>query len=236
MRRAVRSTILAALPLAAFAELAGAQVLGIPVYFNPRGGTGFSVAANAGFTTSDLANAEGKAGALSASLGLSRLRITGTLGTFNPDPDGLKNQTTYGAMAEMRLLGGGLVPLAISAGAGVGANQTAVGGMDDMELHIPIGLAAALNAPLFPIKPWVAPRIQIDRVLVDDPATAATDYRMQSASSFRVSAGLNFNLMLGLGFHASVDWGTLPKKLDPNTNSALTIGVGGHFNFSVPMM
>lgn len=235
MKRMVRWSVMAALPLVAASEAASAQVLGVPVYFNPRGGTGFGVAANAGVTSSDLAAVEGKAWALSGSFGLSRLRLTGTVATFNPDPAG-DNQTAFGAMAEMRLFGGGLVPVAISAGAGVGANKTATAGMDDLEVHIPIGLAAALNLPLFPLKPWVAPRIQLDRRLVDDPATAAIDPAMESATSFRVSAGVDFSLLLGLGVHAAVDWGKLPKKIDPNQNSTLTFGVGAHFNFSVPMM
>jgi hypothetical protein len=229
-------TVLAALGLLAAADTAAAQVAGVPVYFNPRGGGGFSLAANLGATSSDTRPVEGKAWALSAGLGFSRVRLSATVGSFNPDSAGLASQTTYAAMAEVRLFGGGLVPLAISAAAGLGANKTVLSGQNKTEIHVPIGLGAALNFPLFPLKPWVAPRIQIDRVLTDDPTTAQVDLAMRSASSFRVSAGVDFSLLLGLGVHAAVDWGTLPKKLDPNTNSALTLGVGGHFNFSVPMM
>jgi hypothetical protein len=229
MRRISRVMIAAALPLVAGATAARAQLAGIPVSFNPAGGTGIGVAANVGFPNSNYlgtGSGGGTAYGVEGSLGLSALTVRAMVGAWKPKGFAA-GVTTYGGDVGYRVFGGGLLPVAVGVQAGYGAVKDLV--LGETQSTIPIGIGVALNPPLFPIKPWIAPRIELTHVS-GGGATSTT------ATAFRISAGVNFNLLLGLGVHAVVDWGKVSSKLDPATPSSLTWGVGGHFNFHVPMM
>lgn len=222
MRRLAQVAVVAVLGTGAAGTLS-AQVIGIPYYVNPRGGTGFMAAANVGVTSSGYKN---KAYALTGGLGAGPLYITGTVGTVNPDASGAGNYSVFGGTAGMKLFGGGLLPVAIGVQAGVGYAKPSGG---PSTISIPVAVGLGLNVPLFPIKPWIAPRIQFNRT-ASYSATPSS-----STSRIGVSAGADFNLLLGLGVHAAVDY--LPKKTGSSpAASQTTIGVGAHFNFHVPMM
>ncbi|MEK6767892.1 MAG: hypothetical protein AABY85_02765 [Gemmatimonadota bacterium] len=225
MRRIGQVAVALVLPVVLAAEAASAQVAGIPVYYNPGGGTGFSVAANVGRPNDD--GGGGTAWALTGGLGNGPFSLTasyghrteGDVGTLN-GPD----YATYGGTLSFRVLGGGLLPLSVAPQVGVGISK--VGGVTFTE--IPIGVGVAVNVPLFPIKPWIAPRVQLSRM--------SGGGTTQNATNYGVTVGANFNLLLGLGFHAAVDMLKVSKDIDPSEPTATTIGVGAHFNFRVPMM
>ena len=221
MRRLGAITVVSLLSVA-MAGRAAAQVAGIPYYVNPRGGTGFSAAANLGFAE------DGKGMALTGGLGAGPLYITATAGQFNPDSSGADNVTTFGGTAGMKLFGGPLIPLTIGVQAGAGYYSTGSGATESKLVSIPVAVGIGLNLPLFPLKPWVAPRVQFDRAT--NPGT--TGSTTSSTTRMGISAGADFNLLLGLGFHAAVDY-ILEKD---NSPSSTTFGVGAHFNFRVPMM
>ena len=220
MRRISRVMIAAALPLVAGATAARAQLAGIPVYFNPRGGTGVGVAANLGFPNSDAGG--GTAYGVAGSVGAGPATLSAMVGSWKRS--GGSSATTYGADLGLKLFGGGLLPVAVGAQAGYGWAK--VSGANNWV--IPVGIGISLDPPLFPLHPWIAPRVEFTRSLCG--------LTMCTASAFRVSAGVNFNLLLGLGLHAGVDWGKLPSKVDSATPSTFIWGVGAHFNFHVPMM
>jgi len=219
MRRIGRVMIAAALPLVAGATAARAQLAGIPVYFNPRGGTGIGVAANLGFPDNNAGG--GTAYGVAGSFGAGPVTLTGMVGAWKGTGFG-SAQTSFGADIGYKVFGGGLLPLAVGVQAGYGSIKNPISNATIST--IPVGVGLSFDPPLFPLKPWIAPRMEF----VSGGGV--------SASSFRVSAGVNFNLLLGLGVHAAVDWGKVPSKLDPATPSTLIIGVGAHFNFHVPMM
>ncbi len=225
MRRVSRLTIAVALPLVALTTAARAQLAGIPVYFNVEGGTGVGVAANLGFPDNNAGG--GTAYGVAGSLSGGAITLTGMVGAWKGTGFG-SAQASYGGDVAMRLFGGGLLPVAVGVQAGYGAVKNPI--TSTTVSTIPIGIGVALNPPLFPLKPWIAPRIEIQHV----PPVAGGG--AVNATAFRVSAGVNFNLLLGLGVHAGVDWGKVPSKLDPATPSTLIWGVGAHFNFHVPMM
>jgi hypothetical protein len=212
-----------ALGMAAFAE---AQVAGIPVYYNPSGGTGFSVAGNLGFPNDDAGG--GSAYAVSGGLGAGPLYFTATLGRRDLDQAGVDAEMTYGATASFRLIGGGLMPVAVAVQGGVGY----VDFSGTTSLDIPVGVAIAPSLPLFPLKPWFAPRVHYTRVEIPSGTGSSTE----SATSLGFSAGVNFNLLLGLGFHAAVDVVKVSDKLDPDEPTFTTFGIGAHWNFRVPLM
>jgi hypothetical protein len=198
--------------------------LGIPYYVNPRGGTGVSAAANVGITRSPT-DSRSKAYALTGGVGAGPLFITASVGTLNPDAAGEENVSTFGGTVGMKLFGGGLMPLAIGLQAGVGYAKS-----DGVTLlSVPVAVGVGLNVPLFPLKPWIAPRIQFMRA-------SATGFPSETENRMGISAGVDFNMLLGLGVHAAVDY--MPKKGSgaDELPASTTIGVGAHFNFRVPMM
>jgi hypothetical protein len=219
MRRIGKVMIAAALPLVAGATVAQAQLAGIPVYFNPRGGTGIGVAANLGFPNSDAGG--GTAYGVAGSLGAGPLTFTAMVGAWKGTSFS-SAQTSYGGDVAYRLFGGGLLPIAVAVQGGYGSVKIPTLAGTVTQSTIPIGVGLSFDPPLFPFKPWIAPRVD----LVSAGGSNTTN--------FRISAGVNFNLLLGLGVHAAVDWGQ--KKVGGTTISPLILGVGAHFNFHVPMM
>jgi hypothetical protein len=234
MRRIGRLTIAAAVPLLVLATAAQAQLAGIPVYYTPRGGTGVGIAANLGFP--NTAAGGGTAYGLAVNFGVGPMTFTGMAGAYKGT--GFSSaQASVGGNVAYRLFGGGFLPVAVAVQAGYGMVKSGIPNVATITTStIPVGVGVGLDLPLVPFKPWIAPRIEFatQSGLVGGNASAA---------SFRVSAGLDFNLLLGLGVHAAVDYGSRPAKLDPNPNpsqrksaNTMTIGVGAHFNFHVPMM
>jgi hypothetical protein len=225
MRRIARITVAAALPLAALATAARAQLAGIPVYYNPRGGTGVGIAANVGFPNSDAGS--GTAYGVALSVGTGPVTISGMVGAWKPTSSVFgwaSAQPSYGGNISYRVFGGGLLPVAIAAQAGYGMIKAPTACLSQCYTRttIPVGVGISFDPPLFPLKPWVAPRIDF------------VSGGGNSASNFRVSGGVNFNLLLGLGVHAAVDWGQ--EKVGTTTVSPMILSVGAHFNFHVPMM
>jgi hypothetical protein len=221
MRRIGKVTIATALPLVALATAARAQLSGIPVYYNPRGGAGIGLAGDIGFP--DTKAGGGTAYGVSGSLGTGSLTLTGMVGSRSFK--GVSAQPSYGGNASLRLLGGGFLPAALSVQAGYGTIKA--GGVRTST--IPVGLGLSFDPPAFPLKPWIAPRWEFIRA---PDSTGA----MVNASGFRISAGVNFDLLLGFGLHAAVDWGQVPSKLDPTKRNTLIFGVGAHFNLRPPLM
>lgn len=217
MRRIGRVMIVAALPLVAGATAARAQLAGIPVYFNPRGGTGFGVAANLGFPNSDAGG--GAAYGVAGSLGAGPITVTAMVGAWKGTGFG-SAATSFGGDVAYKVFGGGLLPIAVGVQAGYGSVKSPVSSATIST--IPIGVGLSFDPPLFPLKPWIAPRVDLVKA------------GSSNTTNFRISAGVNFNMLLGFGVHAAVDWGQ--TKSGGTTISPLILGVGAHFNFHVPMM
>lgn len=221
MRRLGAITVVSLLSVT-MAGKAAAQVAGIPYYVNPRGGTGIMAAANVGF------NDDAKAVALTGGIGAGPLFITASAGQMNPDLAGADNVSTFGGTIGTKVFGGPLVPLTIGVQAGAGYYSTGSGASEQKLVSIPVAVGVGLNVPLFPLKPWVAPRVQFDRSTVAGST--------ESVMRMGVSAGVDFNLLLGLGFHAAVDHVLEKTKGAVTYAASTTFGIGAHFNFHVPMM
>ena len=224
MRRIARITVAAAIPLAALATASEAQLAGIPVYFSPGSGTGVGIAANIGFPNTEAGG--GTAYGVAASLGTGPVTISGMVGAWKASDLGWAGaQTSYGGSIAYRLIGGGMVPVAIAVQGGYGVIKApAVGLVRGYNTTlIPIGVGISLDPPLFPLKPWIAPRMQFTNYGSGGPS---------NTSNFAVSGGVNFNLLLGMGVHAAVDW--QQQKIAGVTKTPLIWSVGAHFNFHVP--
>lgn len=199
MRR-IGSAAAVALVLLAAGRPAAAQILnGVPLGTAPSG-TGIVLGVDYG--NPDHGDA---AYGLTGGVGFSRFGIAASVGSL--DLGNASNATNYGGMVGMRLIGGGLNPLAIGAQAGVLSTDLSAGSLTSYNA----GANVRFSPPLFPLKPWGV-------VYYSMPKDAS--------SELRFSAGVDFNLVLGLGLHAAYDWG----------DSGHTWGVGAHFKFGVPGM
>jgi hypothetical protein len=205
------STRLTAIAVAAgfAAALAGAapasaQVPRLPVVNNgvPRG---ILVAGDVGFP--DAESGGGETFAATGAIGLGMLGFTATIGTTTPD--GGNSAAEYGGTANLRLIGGPLIPFFVNLQAGVGYAD-----LDGAKTtHVPVGLGVGLTIPLpiFGLKPWIAPRWDYTTIsgTVDDSNTA-----------FGYSAGLDVNFIFGLGLRTAYD----AVSLDGETMSSWSIG------------
>ncbi len=111
MKRAVLVAAVIAVAAATVPAPAPAQLAGMPVWNNPRGGTRVLVAADVGVP--DSAGGKGTTLAGRAALGLSALTLSASVGVRNPSGAG-SNVTEYGATAAYRLIGGSLIPISIT--------------------------------------------------------------------------------------------------------------------------
>ena len=178
------------------AHVARAQVAGLPFYPTP---TGLGVMASADYADPQDA---GTVMVLRGGAGFGPFGATVVGGRFK-DPD----YNVYGATAAMRVFGGGLVPVSLSAQAGVGRWKVGT----TTVTYMPVGVAARLSLPLFPLKPFAVGYYTLGSNIGD--------------SEVRVTIGADFNLLFGLGMHAAYDYG----------DSGKAWAVGAHFNFRLPI-
>jgi hypothetical protein len=148
--------------------------------------------------------------AVRGGIGFGPFGVTAAVGQYKVS--GFTGKMTYGATVAMKLFGGGLVPVSITAQAGVSQLKTILG---STTTYAPVGVAVRANLPLFPLKPF-----------------AVGYYTLGSSGvlkEFRATLGADFNFLLGLGVHAGYDFGT-------GTNTQNGWGIGAHFNFRMPVM
>jgi len=201
------SKLLAAVAvLSLAASAARAQIPGLPFYPTP---TGMGVLVSADYAHPGSSQAEY---ALRGGIGFGPFGVTAVVGSYKLT--GYSGQTLYGATAAMKLFGGGLLPVSISAQGGVGQVKNLIL-PGTTTTYAPVGVAVRANVPLFPLKPF-----------------AVGYYTLGSSEvtkEFRATIGADFNLLFGLGVHAAYDFGT-------GSNSGNGWGIGAHFNFRMPVM
>ena len=202
MSSGVRRRALLALVGFAPSGLLVAQVAGLPVR-NAGVGTGIGVAVDAGFPN----GAAGKGWAVGATgmVGLGPLGVTASVSHWKPKDLGSLN--SVGATGNLKILGGPLIPLSVTLQAGAGYSKVTQQGFEapvtTKTVHVPVGVGIALTIPnpVFSIKPWVAPRLDVQRTTIssDTPAETHTD------THFGISAGVDLGFLSGISFRAMYD-------------------------------
>ena len=187
--------VAAAAVLTLVAHVARAQVAGLPFYPTP---TGLGVMASADYADPQGA---GTVMVLRGGAGFGPFGITAVAGRAS-DPD----YNVYGATAAMKVFGGGLVPVSLSAQAGAGRWKVGT----TTVTYLPVGVAARLSVPLFPLKPFAVGYYTLGSNVTEE---------------VRVTVGADFNLLFGLGAHAAYDYGDSYKGW----------ALGAHFNFRLPV-
>lgn len=221
-----RWTVLTVLGVAVAAPVS-AQVLGLPVH-NSGVPTGIGIVGEVGFPNADAG--KGTAFGATGLVGIGPIGFTASVASYKPKFAG-SSITSYGATGNLKVFGGPLIPLSVTLQGGVGYFKVrSTSGplpLVTKNLHVPVGLGIALNIPnpALAIKPWIAPRLDIDRV-----STTVTGGPSGSATStdFGLSAGVDFNLLGGLGFRASYDW------VSRNGAKPAVFGFGASYIFKVP--
>jgi hypothetical protein len=219
-----RPTRLLVLLLFAAAGNAGglvAQVAGLPVR-NAGVGTGAGIALDVGFPSASAG--KGVAVGATGSLGLGPVGFTATAATFNPKGAG-KRINSLGATGNLKIIGGPLIPLSVTLQAGAGYHKVTVEGGEaptiTKTLHVPVGVGIALTIPnpVFSIKPWVAPRLDVlrTRIQSDTPAETST------VTDFGISGGVDLGFLNGLTIRAMYD--RVSRGSGSNV-STLSIGLG----------
>ncbi len=237
MKSSIGSTAALALAVGLVVVPAAAQLNSIPVYFNPKGGTGFTLGVDFG---KGINNESGKntAFAARAYVGGGPITIGAGVGTSRLKPSfGASRETElqYMGTLGLRVFGGPLLPVSIGIQGGVGYINTEIpsgtGVVDSTTLSIPIGIGIGFSAPTpgFSFDPWIAPRVSISRVEIGTTSN--------TQAGFGVSGGVNLAFVMGLGLHVGFDWTKLPRKtsgLNLAEVSPATIGVGVHYTFGPP--
>ncbi len=209
-----------------------AQMNSIPVYFNPKGGTGLMVAIDLGRGINDESG-KNTAAAFRTALGIGPVTIGGSVGLVNPDEGGLVGrelESQYMGNIALRLFGGGLLPVSLSLQGGVGV--LTLDDSDEEIITVPIGLGLGFSIPTpgFSFDPWIAGRYTFVRTKDATFPVAATAYQ----NSFGISGGLNFNFLMGLGFHVAGDWQRNPAELSSPKTKPFVLGIGLNYTFRMP--
>jgi hypothetical protein len=230
MTRFTRGTALFALSMLGLTARLEGQVFGLPVR-NAGVPTGLTLAADLGLPSGDAG--KGWAVGASGTLGLGPLGVTGSVARWDPrDVDAF---SSVGATANLKIFGGPLIPLSVTAQAGLAYGTVDVDvptldphrpilSVDGKAWHFPLGVGFALTIPnpVLAIKPWVAPRIDVVR---SSPEVGDSD----TDSNFGVSGGIDLSFLSGLGIRAMYDrvWagdGVSPSILSLGISWGLTVG------------
>jgi hypothetical protein len=199
-----------------------AQVAGMPVR-NAGIGTGVSIAADVAFPNATL----GKGTALGATVaaGFGPLGVTASVSNWKP-VSATERFTSIGASGNLKIIGGPLIPLSVTlqAGAARWAPPTTTIEGDPVDLtiwHFPVGLGLTLTIPnpVFAIKPWIAPRLDLTRTTIeaDTPAESHTE------TDFGISGGVDLGFLNGLSIRAMYDRIFLGNGVHAST---LSFGLG----------
>jgi hypothetical protein len=220
----LRSRLIALVALGAAGGTGGlaAQVRGLPVR-NAGVGTGIGIAADVGFPNADAG--KGIAVGATGAIGLGPLGVTGSVATWNPKGPG-KSVNSAGLTGNLKILGGPLIPVSVTLQAGAAydhqSQSTIEGEISSKTWHVPVGVGIALTIPnpVFSIKPWLAPRLDITRTAFnpgDTPTETNTD------THFGISGGVDFGFLSGLAVRVMYDRVSAGNHITP---SVLSVGLG----------
>lgn len=222
--------------LSLLAGPAVAQMNSLPVYFNPKGGTGLMVAADLGRGINDESG-KNTAVAFRTALGIGPVTIGGGVGIVNPvTPTGRKSQTQYMGNFALRVFGGGLLPVSVSLQGGVGVLDNSDLGTKVVTVPIGLGIGFSVPTPGFSFDPWFAPRYTMVRNQDDTFSGTITQ------NGFGFSAGVNLNFLMGLGLHIAGDWQKNPTEFITSGTGTPTVletkpfvfGIGLNYTFRIP--
>jgi hypothetical protein len=200
------------------AATASAQWLGMPVWNNPKGGTGITINGDAGFPNTDAGS--GQAWGARATLGFTNLAVTAGVSSWKPDGAG-SSSTTWGGVAQLRAIGGSLMPVAlnIQVGYGSGSEITGTVTLPKMSNYF-VGAGVSVNVP--------TPGIAIEPYLsVSNRWHSPSGQSTESNIGWVLGANVGFGMF---GVHLAYD-----SESYGGGTTAGVFGIGAHFALSAPV-
>ena len=260
----MRVVVAVAIGVMGFAAQAQGQITGMPLFTNPRYGTGLRVHADIG-QPADSGVQPGKLSVVQvgATLAIGSLGIgingaipkskLSSLSACTSSTPLLNNcdpttKFTGSALAQLRVVGGGLNPLALSIFGGVSADfgaydvgvnsslpvaqiplaQRVVDSLKTKELTIPVGAALGIHIPLgfLSVNLWGAPRYNLHK-FANCGATNAAQCSGKMTGTFRWAAGADIPLLGILGVRAAYDSGKIGNRTVNYWGVGVSVGFGG---------
>lgn len=227
--------------LLGFTAAASAQIRGMPLFTNPRYGTGLRVHADFGRPTktstgvgdltviqAGVSLALGPIG-INASVGMPKAQFSTAQGCIQTPTVSCSDQKySAAALAQLRVMGGGLNPLSLSVFGGAAMDITGYDaaaynlgtGTLPKELNIPVGAAIGVHTP-FGLNVWGAPRLNLTR-WVNCSGTCPS-----GESKFRWAVGADLPILGVLSIRGAFDSGKVGTETVSFWGVGASIGLGG---------
>ena len=205
--------------IACAASPAVAQWLGMPAWNNPKGGTGVTINGDVGVPNTDAG--KGTAFGARGTLGLANISFTAGIASWKPK-GASASSTSVGGVAQFRVIGGSLIPIALNIQLGAGTASAITSGTvtSPKFTNILAGAGLSVNVP--------TPGLSIEPYL-----SVSNRWHKPSGGSTVTHVGwvLGANLGFGmLGLHVAYD----SEKLNGG-GTAGVIGIGAHFALKAPI-
>jgi hypothetical protein len=191
-----------------------AQWAGMPVWNNPKGGTGVTIDGDLGLPNSN--GGKGTAFGARATLGIANISLTAGLSSWKPN--GYSSSTTsVGGTAQFKVIGGSLIPVAVNIQLGAGT-ASAVGTQPKVTMLV-AGAGVSVNVPTpgLSIEPYLSVGNRWNK-----PSGGST----VSNVGWVVGANIGFGM---LGLHFAYD----SQKIGSVTRGI--IGIGAHVALKAPI-
>jgi opacity protein-like surface antigen len=196
-----------------------AQWAGMPVWNNPKGGTGVTVDGDLGFPNSN--GGKGTAFGARATLGLTNLSLTAGITSWKPNGYN-SSVTSVGGVAGFKVIGGSLIPVAVNLQLGAGTTNSVTQGLVTVPKTTTIiaGAGASVNLP--------TPGMNVEPYL---SITNRWNTPSGGGTSSNVGWVIGANIGLGmLGLHVAYD----SQKIATGVTRGV-IGIGVHVAAKAPI-
>lgn len=191
-----------------------AQWAGMPVWNNPKGGTGVTIDGDLGLPNSN--GGKGTAFGARATLGIANISLTAGLSSWKPS-GATSSTTSVGGVAQFKVIGGSLIPVAVNIQLG-GGTTNAVGTQPKVTMLV-AGAGVSVNVPTpgLSIEPYLSVGNRWNK-----PSGGST----VSNVGWVVGANIGFGM---LGLHFAYD----SQKIGSVTRGI--IGIGAHVALKAPI-
>src|SRR5947209_12507798 len=134
-----------------------AQWAGMPVWNNPKGGTGVTINGDLGIPNTN--GGKGTAFGARASLGLANISLTAGVSSWKPSGFS-KSLTSVGGTAQFKVIGGSLIPVALNIQLGAGTASAVTSGTATQSkltmLLAGAGISVNVPTPGINIEPYLS--------------------------------------------------------------------------------
>ena len=196
-----------------------AQWSGMPVWNNPKGGTGITINGDLGMPNED--GLKGTAFGARATVGLANISFTAGIASWKPKDAG-ESTTSLGGVAQFRVIGGSLIPVSLNLQLGAGTSGAITSGTVTLPKRTNIlagaGISTSLPTPGLSLEPYLSVSNRWHK-----PTGGSTESNIGWVLGVNVSLGM-------LGLHVAYD----SESYGGGTTAGI-IGIGAHVALKAPI-